>query len=100
MVFQVKQLLDLKGVPCFLKNEFAIGATGELSPMDVLPEVWINDSEWLPKAQQIVTDFQHQIVDSNPWVCDKCHEQNDANFELCWRCGRDSDEVGSADSAN
>lgn len=90
MVFQIKQLLDEKGIPCFVKNEFAIGAMGELSPMDVLPEVWVSDEEWLPKAQQFIDDFQYQATDSSPWVCNKCHEQNGANFELCWQCGEDS----------
>jgi len=91
MVFQIKQLLDEKGIPCFVKNEFAIGAMGELSPMDVLPEVWISDHEWLPKVEQFIADFQHQSVGSSPWVCNKCHEQNGASFELCWQCGKDSE---------
>ena len=53
MVFQIKQLLDEQGIPCFVKNEFAIGAMGELSPIDVLPEIWINDAQWLPKALKL-----------------------------------------------
>ena len=90
MVFQIKQLLDEKGIPCFVKNEFAIGAMGELSPMDVLPEVWIGDPQWLPKAQQFIDEFESQPIDQSPWVCTKCSETNTANFELCWQCGADS----------
>jgi hypothetical protein len=90
MVFQVKQRLDDEGIPCFVKNEFAIGAMGELSPMDALPEVWVSDPEWLPKAQQFIADFQNQSVNSSAWICNKCHEPNDASFELCWQCGEDS----------
>lgn len=90
MVFQIKQLLDARGIPCFVKNEFAIGAMGELSPMDVSPEVWISDPEWLPKAQQFITDFENQATDLFPWSCKHCHEQNGASFELCWQCGEDS----------
>jgi hypothetical protein len=89
MVFQIKQLLEEKGIPCFVKNEFAIGAMGELSPMDVLPEVWISDIEWLLKAQQFITDFEQQPIDLSPWICSKCDERNAANFELCWQCGED-----------
>jgi hypothetical protein len=89
MVFQIKQLLDEQGIPCFVKNEFAIGAMGELSPMDVLPEIWINDSQWLPKAQQFIIDFENQPLYSSPWICSQCHEQNGASFELCWQCGED-----------
>jgi hypothetical protein len=90
MVFQIQQLLDQKGIPCFVKNEFAIGAMGDLSPMDVLPEVWINDHEWLNKAQQFITEFQDQSVELSAWVCVKCSEHNAANFELCWQCGADA----------
>ena len=92
-VFQIKQLLDDKGIPCFVKNEFAIGAMGELSPMDVLPEVWISDPQWLPKVLQIIEDFEKQPANSSPWICNKCHEQNGANFELCWQCGEDCGET-------
>ena len=89
MVFQIKQLLDKQGIPCFVKNEFAIGAMGELSPMDVLPEIWTDDPQWLPKAQQFIADFENQSLNSFPWICSQCHEQNGASFELCWQCGED-----------
>ncbi len=90
MVFQVKQLLEQKGIPCFVKNEYAIGAMGELSPMDVLPELWVNDPQWLPKAKELVTVFANQQDSQQTWVCSVCHEKNAGNFELCWQCGQDS----------
>jgi hypothetical protein len=89
MVFQIKQLLDKNGIPCFVTNEFAIGAIGELSPMDVLPEVWISDHQWLPKAEQCIADCQNQSAGLSPWICNKCHEKNAASFELCWQCSED-----------
>ena len=88
-MFLVKQLLDDKGIPCFVKNEFAIGAMGELSPMDVLPEVWISDPLLLPKAKQLIENFEKPPSNLSPWICNTCHEQNDATFELCWQCGQD-----------
>ena len=90
-VVQVKQLLEELGIPCFVKNEFAIGAMGELSPMDVMPEVWVSDSQWLPKAQRIITEFQAEPQNSTLWICATCKEPNAANFELCWQCGEDND---------
>jgi hypothetical protein len=98
MVFQVKQLLEEKGIPCFVKNEFAIGAMGELSPMDVLPEVWISDHEWLPKANQFVAEFQNQAVGLSSWICNKCDEPNDASFEICWQCSEDRGEDSGEDN--
>ena len=89
MVFQIKQLLGEQGIPCSVKNEFAIGAMGELSPMDALPEIWISDPRWLLKAQQFIADFEYQPLDSSPWICSQCDEKNGASFELCWQCGED-----------
>ncbi|MCF2948368.1 DUF2007 domain-containing protein [Paraglaciecola aquimarina] len=85
-IWQVKQLLEEKGIACFIKNEFAIGAMGELSPMDVLPEVWIYDPQWLPKAKVFIEEFLAQPIDLTPWYCTKCQEQNEPSFEVCWKC--------------
>jgi hypothetical protein len=90
MVFQIKQLLEDKGIPCFVKNEFAIGAMGELSPMDVLPEVWINDYEWLDKANQFINEFTLQPTSNESWVCNACQESNASNFEICWQCNAEN----------
>lgn len=87
MVWQIKQLLEQHGIPCFIKNEFAIGAMGELSPFDVLPEVWLADEGWLPKAQQFIQNFEYQPTRQAAWLCAQCQESNEANFALCWQCG-------------
>ncbi|NCP65492.1 MAG: DUF2007 domain-containing protein [Paraglaciecola sp.] len=86
-VWQVKQLLEQNGMACFIKNEFAIGAMGELSPFDVLPEVWLHDAQWLAKADRVIAEFNRSPSDDTPWFCPSCQEQNAANFELCWQCG-------------
>ena len=91
MVWQIKQLLDEHGIACFIKNEFAIGAVGELSPFDVLPEVWVTDSEWEPKAAQLIAQFETQPAANSPWYCRQCEEYNEANFEVCWQCGQDAE---------
>lgn len=93
MVFQVKQLLEDKGIPCYIKNEYAIGGIGELSPFDALPEVWLSDDEWQPHAEKLISEmtFQNQ-QDTLGWVCDACQEANEASFELCWQCGTEKDE--------
>ena len=86
-IYQIKQLLDDHDIPNNIKNEFAIGAMGELSPMDIMPEVWLADDEWLSKAQKLISEFSQPIADSQPWQCASCNEQNEANFGVCWQCG-------------
>ena len=90
-VFQVRDLLENNGIKCSIKNEFSIGAMGELSPMDVLPEVWIHDNEWLTKAQQIIDTFQAEPESQVSWICTQCSENNESNFEICWQCGAEQD---------
>lgn len=85
---QVKDLLDDYDIPCFIKNEYAIGAIGELAPFDAWPEVWLADNEWHDRASQIISEFESQSKTAgNAWVCQQCQEQNDASFEICWQCG-------------
>lgn len=86
-IYQIKQLLDDHGIPNYIKNEFAIGAMGELSPMDIMPEVWLADAEWQTKAEKLIAEFDEPTTESKPWVCAKCGEQNEANFAICWQCG-------------
>lgn len=86
-IYQIKQLLDDNQVPNFIKNEFAIGAIGELSPLEVMPEVWLTDESWQGKATQLIEQFNQQPSNMSNWVCDQCHEENEGNFSLCWNCG-------------
>jgi hypothetical protein len=88
MVWQAKNRLDEKGIPCFIKNEFSSGGVGELSPLDSQPEVWITDDEWQSKAEQLVADLDAPPL-GQKWHCGRCGEQNDGSFELCWQCGQD-----------
>lgn len=88
-VYQIKQILDDANIPCVLKNDFAQGAIGESSPLDSAPEVWLIDESWRTKAQQLVDDFilqQASLPDELDWQCRQCHEENDANFGICWSC--------------
>lgn len=91
-VQQVKDLLESKQIDCFIKNEFAIGAVGELSPFDAWPEVWILDPEWEPKAKAFIDAFFKENEEKRQqadWVCPSCNEVNDAHFEICWSCGNE-----------
>lgn len=85
-IWQVKQLLEDNQIPCFIKNEFAIGAMGELSPLDSLPEVWLTDAEWQGKAKRLINSLESDAHKTQPWRCKTCDEVNEGNFEICWNC--------------
>lgn len=86
-VWQIKSMLEGNGIPCFVKNEYASGAIGDLSPFDCWPEIWLVDEQWDKRASALIEAFLNQAVMSSPWFCRKCKEQNEPAFELCWNCG-------------
>lgn len=87
-VQQIKDLLESHHIPCFIKNEYAIGAVGELSPFDAWPEVWLTDPEWEPKANSLIQEFSLPPITNEDWFCRQCGERNAATFEICWNCGK------------
>jgi len=85
---QVAQLLDANRIPYMVKNEFSLGAVGELSPFDAIPEVWLIDDDWYSKAKSLVDDLRHMDVGDETWCCPNCKEENEPSFQLCWACGQ------------
>lgn len=85
---QVKEMLDDAGVPCFIKNEFIQGASGEIPPHEALPEIWLNDGSWASKANKLLKQLEDDLanMDDVEWVCTSCNETNEGQFMLCWQC--------------
>ena len=93
MIWRVKQFLEDNGIPCFIRNEFAVGGIGDLSPIDSDPEVWLVDEEWRPRAQKLLDELLSSGDEKAPtaWTCKACNEQNEASFEICWQCSAERD---------
>ncbi|MFC3151693.1 DUF2007 domain-containing protein [Litoribrevibacter euphylliae] len=87
IVANIRNLLALEGIQTEIRNEFAVGATGELAYVDVWPELWVAD--WCEeKARQLISAFGSEEI-SGVWCCCSCREENEAAFDLCWQCGED-----------
>lgn len=85
LVNNIKNLLQQASIEVMLKNEFASGGAGDLSPFDTWPELWlINDSDF-ENANQII-DSSISKPGSKDWICEQCGESNDASFDFCWSC--------------
>lgn len=88
LVANARNLVENAGIAVKLKNEYAAGGVGDLSPFDAWLELWVLEDK----------DYQHaiEIIGSSlssegakPWICDFCNEQNDSSFEVCWNCQRE-----------
>lgn len=86
IVFNIKNILQEAGIDCLLKNEFASGGVGDLSPLDTWPEIWVTDDEISDRAKKIIKEIHQQSSTKADWLCLQCGESNDGHFNLCWNC--------------
>ena len=87
LVNNVKQQLEEQGLDVFVKNEYAQGAMGEISPFDSWPEVWVVNDNDHQLASEIIKSLDKRK--ENDWFCSNCAEKNDGSFEVCWSCQHD-----------
>nr|WP_136250367.1 DUF2007 domain-containing protein [Ningiella ruwaisensis] len=89
-VRQIFELLEDAGIPCTIKNEFIQGASGEIPHHEALPEVWLIDAQWETKATKLLREFESDLqshdAPASDWACRCCHEVNEPQFRICWKC--------------
>lgn len=82
---RAKDVLEAKGITCLIKNQFASGAMGEIPPQDCIPELWLLDESWAPRAERILAELDER-PQQGAWHCPQCRELNEAQFAICWNC--------------
>jgi hypothetical protein len=87
-VFQAKSVVEFAGIKCVLRNEYAVGAIGELAPIDAWPEVWVMNDKDFERASFLIKESQATTQEAD-WSCTGCANPNPAAFESCWHCGKD-----------
>ncbi|WMC10383.1 DUF2007 domain-containing protein [Oceanimonas pelagia] len=80
----LKGALESRGMAVQLRGEALSGALGEL-PMDVAQvTLLVQEKDW-QRARTFLQGYQRK--EKRSWHCGQCGEENDASFEICWRCG-------------
>jgi len=90
VVANIKNLLEHSGIQCQLKNEFGSAASGEVPPIEVWPEIWVNERD-IAKASNIIKEAIHGNPQKTHWMCPRCTEENPPAFEFCWNCSTERD---------
>ena len=55
------------------------------------PTVWVRDADF-ERAADLVDAMAHAMENPPvgfPWRCSGCMEENEPQFDICWKCGRD-----------
>ena len=84
----LKGLLEGNGIACEIKGEYLSMASGELPFAECYPELWVEGNEDFKRAKEILSEWDSKDVSQHEdWVCKKCGEENEGQFNSCWSCG-------------
>lgn len=87
----LKERLAGEGIICLLRNDELSTALGEIPFVECYPELWLVDDEIYPRARLLLDKWLAEEWDPGPdWLCPGCGERVEGQFEVCWKCGRES----------
>ncbi|TNC83100.1 MAG: DUF2007 domain-containing protein [Oleiphilus sp.] len=87
LVHNIKNILEREGIHCELRNDLMSSAAGEVPPIEVWPEIRVDEHE-LSLARSIIEKALNGDLSATSWMCMTCMEDNAPAFELCWKCGQ------------
>jgi hypothetical protein len=85
VVAQARSSIELAGIKCLLRNEYASGAIGELAPIDAWPELWVENDRDFERAK-LLLEKSHAAIQEADWNCEQCGSVSPATFDFCWHC--------------
>jgi hypothetical protein len=86
IVYNLKNLLEEQGIECMVKNEYAGGGVGDLSPFETWPELWVINPGQFELAKENIASTLKVQPEGKSWICKSCGETNESHFKLCWNC--------------
>jgi len=86
-IHHLKNLLEVEGIRCHVKNELLSRLAGEIPFTECAPQLWLLDEHDLERARQIVAEFGRGPAAGPPWRCPACGESLEGQFSACWHCG-------------
>jgi hypothetical protein len=86
IVYSIKNILELNEIDTHVKNEYGSPMGAEFGLSNTLLELWLSNEQDYEKALSIIETQTANPTDESPWLCRKCGEENEGNFQVCWKC--------------
>ncbi|MGA9773123.1 MAG: DUF2007 domain-containing protein [Blastocatellia bacterium] len=84
----LKGLLAGRGIACEIRGEYLSMASGELPFTECHPELWVVGDEEFKSAKEFLDEWQSKEGEQQAsWICERCREENEGQFNSCWSCG-------------
>ncbi len=87
LVSIVKNILEQRGIKCWIRNEALSAGIGELPPIETWPQLCVEKDDY-SEAKHIVEETLAAQDISTMWKCDSCGEVIEGQFTECWNCGK------------
>ena len=86
-IAHLRNVLETDGIACVIRNDRLAGALGEIPFVECWPELWVVENVYLLKARELIAAAQSAgPARTDAWICERCGEHQDAQFDECWRC--------------
>lgn len=93
-VQHLKNLLELEGVACLVKNDQLYTLRAEVPFAEVWPQLWVINDGDLDRARAVVAEhLAGPAADLPGWTCGSCGEAMEGQFTDCWNCGASRPEA-------
>ena len=96
LVSMFKDILEQRGIKCWIRNEALSAGIGELPPIETWPQLCVEKDDY-SEAKHIVEEALAAKDTSIMWKCDSCGEVIEGQFTECWNCGKS--RLGSGNAA-
>ena len=66
------------------------GGWGDIPATECWSELWVIDDAQVDRALRLIRTSRETMPEAEagpPWVCGRCGEENERQFDACWRCG-------------
>jgi hypothetical protein len=83
----VKLHLESEGIPAIVRNDHLWPIAGMSMMLDSAPAVWVVRDEDEQRAREILAAEESPNGAMPAWRCERCHEDNEGAFGVCWKCG-------------
>ena len=83
----VRAVLETHGIVATVMGDHLLEAAPHVPTLNMQPTVWVhgNDAE---RALAVLADVRTEGVMLPNWVCPGCEESVEAQYAVCWNCGK------------
>ena len=86
-VAHARNLLLAAGIPSEIRNQYLVGALGDLPMFETWPQLYVEDED--ESAALRALSRASAAATGPAWVCERCGEQLEPQFTECWRCANE-----------